>query len=221
MKIVESRPRRKSICGIIFDCEINPKDYGADCDAAGYLALDSELCDIKHLKAGYVLTDEQLCELVEESHLKRAKSRAMWYISQSSCSRKTLIDKLKKAFPEFAAVEAVDRMEELGFIDDFEYAKRRIQRIVEEKKVSIKMAKYLLEAEGVDRETAEIAAQELEYDAKAVIIELIEKKYRSKLQEKSDLDKTIAALMRKGYSYSEIKSALEEYNLQTEIQEDF
>ncbi len=221
MRIVEIRPRHKSLCGIIFDCEVNPSDYGADTDAAGFLVLDSELCEIKNLKSGYELTDDELCELVCESHIKRAKSRAMWYISQSACSKKTLIDKLKKSFPEYAAVSAVERMEELGFIDDLEYAKRRIQRIVDEKKVSLKMAKYLLEAEGIDRETADFAAEKLEYDATAAIVALIEKKYKTRLQEKGDLDKTIAAIMRKGYSYSEIKSALDEYNLQMDICEEF
>ena len=96
MKILEIRPRRKQVSGIVFDCEIDPKEWGADPDAAGYLSLDSELCEIKGLKAGMSLTDEQLENLIRESHTKRAKSRAMWYLSSSDCSRKTLIEKLNK-----------------------------------------------------------------------------------------------------------------------------
>ena len=65
MKIVEIRPRRKFVSGIVFDCDIDPKEYGADVDAAGYLSLDSELCEIKHLKSGMTLSDRELTELVQ------------------------------------------------------------------------------------------------------------------------------------------------------------
>ena len=83
MKIIEIKPRRKALSGIRFDCEIIPSEYGAIEDAAGLLALDSELI-----------------ALVCESHTKRAKSRAMWYLSRGDCSRKTLVDKLRRSFPE-------------------------------------------------------------------------------------------------------------------------
>ena len=80
MKILEIKPRRKHVCGILFDCEVNPELWGAESDAAGWLALDIELCEIKHLKVGTVLSDDELAALVEESHIKRAKSRALWYL---------------------------------------------------------------------------------------------------------------------------------------------
>ena len=73
MKIVEIKPRRKHISGIVFDIEIVPEDYGADVDPVGLLALDSELCEMKRLKSGTELSDEALTELVRESHIKRAK----------------------------------------------------------------------------------------------------------------------------------------------------
>ena len=42
MKIIEIRPRRKFVSGIVFDIEVDPKEFGADPDAAGLLSLDSE-----------------------------------------------------------------------------------------------------------------------------------------------------------------------------------
>ncbi len=216
MKIVEIRPRRKCVSGIIFDCEIDPKEYGADCDAAGYLSLDSELCEMRRLKSGMNLSDEQLEELVRESHIKRAKSRAMWYLSRSDCSRKTLCDKLKKAFPDYACETACDRMQELGFLNDEAYARRKFERILSEKKVSVGVAKQLLRQDGIDPETVDIIAEEIDIDPVEPIVELITKKYKSKLGDFEANKKVIAALMRKGHKYSDIKEALSRFNIESE-----
>ena len=221
MKIIEIKPRRKALSGIRFDCEIIPLEYGAIEDAAGLLALDSELIEIKHLKPNVEISDDELIALVRESHIKRAKSRAMWYLSRGDCSRKTLVDKLRRSFPEYACIAAADRMEELGFINDEAYSKHRLQRIIETKKVSLKMAKQLLRLEGVDVDLVDDAAEVAEYNPKATIIELVEKKYKSKLNDKAQADKVVAALMRKGYSYSEIKEALSELQAPIDFCEDY
>ncbi len=212
MKILEIRPRRRFVSGVVFDCEVDPKEFGADCDAAGLLSLDSELCEMKHLKAGVELSDAELVALVRESHTKRAKSRALWYLSRGDCSRQTLFDKLKRSFPEYACESACNRMEELGFINDETYAKRRLQRIIDQKKISVRMAKQLLRMEGVDPDLVDDAAQEVEYDPVKAIVGLIERKYKQKLGDKAATDKVIAALMRKGYGFSEIKEALSRFD---------
>ena len=214
MKILEIRPRRKTVSGIIFDCEIDPKEWGADCDAAGYLSLDSELCEIKGLKAGMSLTDEQLEDLIRESHTKRAKSRAMWYLSHSDCSRAMLIEKLSKSFPDYACIAAADRMEELGFLNDEKYARYKFERILNEKKVSVGVAKQLLRGEGIDRELVDIIAEETEIDPIEPIVGLIEKKYKNKLGDFEANKKVIAALMRKGHKYPDIKEALSRFNIE-------
>ena len=217
MKIVEIRPRRKFLVGLVFDCEVDPKEFGADADAAGYLSLDSELCEMKNLKAGMELNDEQLTAIVKESHIKRAKSRAMWYLSRGDCSKRTLFDKLKRSFPEYACTVACNRAEELGYINDESYAKRRLQRIIDEKKVSVRMAKQLLRLEGIDPDLIDDAAEEVEYDPIEAIVGLIERKYKTKIGEKEQREKTIAAILRKGYGFSEIKEALSRFDPDNEL----
>lgn len=207
MKIVEIKPRRKSISGIIFDCEIDPKDYGAESDPVGLLALDSELCELKGLKPGLALDDNLLQALVEESSIKRAKSRAMWCISRQDMPKEKLRRKLLEHFPAYAAEAAVERAVELGFINDLEYAKRRLQLIINTRKVSLKSAARLLLEEGVSRQDVEIASEEAEYDPLNAILTLIERKYKLKLQAENGREKVMAALQRKGYSYGEIRTA--------------
>lgn len=220
MKIVEIKLRRKSVCGILFDVEVDPVLWGADPDAAGWLSLDAELCEMKHLKVGTVLSDEELVSLIEESHIKRAKSRAMWYVSQSDHSKKGLIKKLSAAFPDYAANAAAERLEELGLINDQAFAERRLQRILEDKKVSLKMAKQMLVAEGLDRETVDLVAEGIEYSQNDALCELIERKYKDKLNTKKDADKMMSALLRKGYSYSDIKDALSVLEIEIKFTEE-
>lgn len=219
MRIIEINPRRKKVSGIRFDVEIDPKEYGADVDPVGLLALDSELCEIR-LKVGMELDSERLLELVRESHVKRAKSRAMWYLSRSSMPKEKLRKKLAEKFPDYAAVAASDRAEELGFVDDAEYAKRKLQLLIDNKKVSVKMAAKMLLLEGVGREDVDAAVMEAEYDPTSAILTLVERKYKNKLSDKKDFQNTVAALMRKGFSYSEIRNALKDYETATEMYEE-
>ncbi len=220
MKIVEIKPRRKSVCGILFDTEVDPTLWGAESDAAGWLSLDAELCEMKHLAVGTVLTDDELTALIEESHIKRAKSRAMWYISQGDSPKKALIKKLMNSFPEYAALAAAERMEELGLINDRAYAKRRLERILEEKKVSLKMAKQMLLLEGVDREIVDEALEGTEHSNSDTLIALIERKYKDKINCQKDAERMMSALLRKGYSYSEIKEALSSLEIEIKFSED-
>lgn len=217
MKIVEIRPRRKFLVGLVFDCDIDPKEYGADTDAAGFLSIDSELCEMKRLKAGMTLSDAELVALVRESHIKRAKSRAMWYLSRGDMAKKTLFDKLRRSFPDYACKTACDRAEELGYINDEAYAKRRLQRIIDEKKVSVRMAKQLLRQEGIDPDLVDDAAESAEYDPIEAIVGLIERKYKQNLSDKAKTQKVIAALMRKGYGFSEIKEALSQFDTENDF----
>ncbi len=216
MKIIEIKPRRKSVSGIVFDCPIDPKEFGADCDATGLLSLDSELCEMKHLKAGVSLNDGELEQLVHESHTKRAKSRAMWYLSRSDCSRKKLIEKLMRSFPEYACISAADRMEELGFIDDESYARRKFERIIAEKKVSVCVARQLLKQEGIASEIIDLITEEVEIDPIEPIVALINKRYKTKLGDKQQNDKVISALMRKGHRFCDIKEALSRFDINSE-----
>lgn len=219
MRIIEINPRRKKVSGIRFDVEIDPKEYGADVDPVGLLALDSELCEIR-LKVGMELDSERLLELVRESHVKRAKSRAMWYLSRSSMPKEKLRKKLAEKFQDYAAAAAADRAEELGLVDDAEYAKRKLQLLIDNKKVSVKMAAKMLLLEGVGREDVDAAVMEAEYDPTSAILTLVERKYKNKLSDKKDFQNTVAALMRKGFSYSEIRNALKDYETATEMYEE-
>ena len=73
------------------------------------------------------------------------------------------------------------------------------------------MSKSFIKQEMFKRKIdADIIAQcleEIEIDNVSSIVDLILTKYQNKLSKDDGKDKVIAALMRKGFSYSDIKSA--------------
>ena len=158
------------------------------------------------------LTDEELESLVSQSHIKRAKSRAMWYLSRSSYPKAGLIKKLCVSFPDYAAEAAADRMEELGLINDRDYAGRRLERLMADKGMSLKMALYTLSTEGIDREllSALKEEKEYEYDPVRAVTEIYERRFKNKLRSQKDVDRMMAAFVRKGFSVQTVKRALEE-----------
>ena len=97
MKIVSLKDKRKGLTAVLLEdgCE---------------LLLDTEIVIANSLTPGAVLDDPD--KLLFESDVKRAKSRALWYLSRGDLSRKKLREKLiTGGFMPNAAIQAVERME--------------------------------------------------------------------------------------------------------------
>lgn len=195
MKITAVEPRRKQMCALFIDGEY-------------VMNLDAQTLIENRFDVGREIDDDELKEIIEKSNERRAKEKALWLISYRSHSKKELFDKLKRSFDEASAQKAVDRMEELGLINDEEFAKLYARKLVNGKKMSVKAAEYELYRKGIDKITAEQVLGELEYDPQTQIIEFITKKYKN-IQDEKIKRRAVAALQRKGYSWDEIKSALD------------
>ncbi len=176
------------------------------------------------LPSGYAapcpITAEGLQKLQADSDYKRAKERALWYLSRGDLSEKGLYDKLARAFSKSAAAAAVARIKELGLVNDQAYARRLAKVMVEEKHLSARMAAVQMQQKGISRPQAEEALAELEPDNTQSAVALIERKYRNKLSTPDDLRRTYAALLRRGFTYSEVRSALAQYNANLEFEEE-
>ena len=195
MKITAIEPRRKQMCALFIDGEY-------------VMNLDAQTLIENRFDVGREIDDDELKEIIDKSNERRAKEKALWLISYRSHSKKELFDKLKRGFDEESAQKAVDRMEELGLINDEEFAKLYARKLVNGKKMSVKAAEFELYRKGIDKITAEQVLGELEYDPQTQIIEFITKKYKNINDEKIKR-RAVAALQRKGYSWDEIKSALD------------
>ena len=195
MKITAVEPRRKQMCALFIDGEY-------------VMNLDAQTLIENRFDVGREIDDDELKDIIDKSNERRAKEKALWLISYRSHSKKELFDKLKRSFDEDSAQKAVDRMEELGLINDEEFAKLYARKLVNGKKMSVKAAEYELYRKGIDKITTEQVLSELEYDPQTQIIEFITKKYKN-IEDEKIKRRAVAALQRKGYSWDEIRQALD------------
>ena len=195
MTITAIEPRRRQMCALFIDGEY-------------VMNLDAQTLIENRFDVGREIDDDELKEIIEKSNERRAKDKALWLISYRSHSKKELFDKLRRDFDEDSAQKAVDRMQELGLINDGEFAKAYARKLVYGKKMSLRAAELELRRKGIDNITAEQVLSDLEYDAQTQIIEFISKKYRN-IEDEKIRRRAVAALQRKGYGWDDIKQAIE------------
>lgn len=195
MTITAIEPRRRQMCALFIDGEY-------------VMNLDAQTLIENRFDVGREIDDDELKEIIEKSNERRAKDKALWLISYRSHSKKELFDKLRRDFDEDSAQKAVDRMQELGLINDGEFAKAYARKLVYGKKMSLRATELELRRKGIDNITAEQVLSDLEYDAQTQIIEFISKKYRN-IEDEKVRRRAVAALQRKGYGWDDIKQAIE------------
>lgn len=198
MTITDVVPKRKGLSALYIDNEFA-------------LKIDTETFLISRLSIGDDITDEELKELIDSSNEKRAKEKAMWLISYRDHSKKELIEKLRKTADNESAQKAVERLQELGLVNDEKFARRYAEQLLLNKKLSKKAARYKLIEKGIDRQLADEILEEFEVDPKEQIRDIIESKYISSFDDEKGKKRAIAALQRRGFSWGDIKAILEEY----------
>jgi len=197
MKITEIRPRRKGLSAVFIDGE-----YA--------LALDTQTLLEHRIDVGRELDDEDLHDLIESSNERRAKEKALWLISYRSHSKKELRDKISRTCDRNAAEKAVERMEELGLVNDRDYAERYAHTLIFTKHMSRRGAAMELRRRGIDRELADEVLENIEVDEREQIQAVISRKYPNITDEKIRR-RAVAALQRLGYGWEDIKAAINDF----------
>lgn len=110
MKITEIKPRRKRLSAVYIDGEFA-------------VSLDTQTLIENRFDVGREIDDEDLHEIIKLSNERRAKDKALWLLSYREHSKKELEVKIRRTADEDSAQKAVDRMEELGLVDDERFAR--------------------------------------------------------------------------------------------------
>ena len=155
------------------------------------------------------INEEELTELLDSVSFRRAYNKALDFLSRRPFGTKELIKKLcEKGHDKQATQKACERLVELGLLNDEEYARILANDLLERKKYAIKRVKQELIFRGIDREIVENTIDSIDNDPQKSIIILIKKKYINKINDEKGKKRVVDALMRLGYSYSDIKTAL-------------
>ena len=197
MLITAIEPRRKGLSALFIDGEFA-------------MNLDTQALLENRFDVGRDISDEDLKEMIELSNERRAKEKALWLISYRNHSKKELKDKIRRTCDDSSAEKAVERMEELGLVNDEEYARQFARKLLLQKKMARRAAMLEMSRKGIDKETAQAALDEVDVDYRENIRYIIEKKYRDIGDEKIKR-RAVAALQRLGYGWDDIRAVLNEY----------
>lgn len=182
--------------------------------------LDKEICASFCIKVGSSFTVESLKEVKEQSDYFRAKSRALWYLDRAAHTEKALYNKLLKAgFGGKISAKVIARFKELGLVDDRRFAENFAYKC-KNANISKRAAVSKMLEKGVPLEVAKEVLSETEIDESEQITDLINKKYKTKLQSENGTQKVYAALIRRGFSFGAVKEALKKYCEELEFSEE-
>ena len=198
MEITAIEPRRHRLSQLYLDGE-------------AAVRVDTETLIKTGRKPGMEITDEELHALLEASEERRAREKALYLLEYRSHSKKELADKISRTTSREAAEAAVEKMEELGLMNDESYARQLASSLLERKGYGVRRARQELLHKGIDRELVEEILLETAPDPEEKLREIVERKYQRQLQDEKGYRRTVAALQRLGYGWEDIKSVLEEF----------
>lgn len=165
------------------------------------------------------IDDEELAQLETAVSSRRAFNKAVDLLSRRDHSKGELADKLaQKGIERDAIQSAFEKLEYYGYLDDRRFAKVYASELQQFKGFGKRRIVQELYRKKVDREIIDETLEEMEFD-ESELAELIRRKYIKYLNDEKGVKKTVDALIRRGYSYSEIKTALEAAVQDDELQE--
>lgn len=159
----------------------------------------------------------------KNAEYERARKRAMYLLGYRDHSVCALREKLLNNYTEETADRVIEDMKRYGFLDDEAYAKKLAASLITVKKYGVYRAKAEMKRKGIDEATAEYALSQYQSeDYSEQLVLLVRKKYSQKIQDRDDRRRTVSALVRRGYSFSQVKEAvLQVLREQAECEEEY
>ncbi|MGL4997424.1 regulatory protein RecX [Cetobacterium sp.] len=160
------------------------------------IGLNNEIVNKYDLKRREELSHDEYLQVLELAAL----STSYYYLSKRDYSKKEIYTKLLQKYWEKPPVlKVIKTLENMGYINDIEFAKT----YAKSKKCGRKKIAYDLNLKGISSEIISYALSFYEEDEE---LEELSKAW-DKLGNR-DQHKKIASLMRKGYSYNDIKKIM-------------
>ena len=172
------------------------------------LSMHPDVFAVSGLSVGSEVDTESLETLSAEAELKKAKEKALNLLSYKEYTTKQLTDRLKRHTDEESAEQAVARMEELGLLDDDDYAERFARDLSERKKFGILRIRQEMRQRGLTSEQIEYATSLLRSDPEEQMREIIARKYPLAYEDEKVRRRAFSALMRMGYPAAEVRRVL-------------
>jgi len=168
-----------------------------------------------YISDGTDISEEDWQNLLIEINYKKALNKCADFLSRREHSVKELRTKLLRTVDEISADKAINRYIEAGYLDDEHFCESLVDYLYNTKKYSTNHVRQECYKRGISSDIINRVVSDYDIDNVDTIMTLINNKYSSKLEQDNGKEKVIASLQRKGFSYSDIKSAF--YRLENEI----
>lgn len=178
------------------------------------LTVDEMYFASLYLKDGQEISEQEYDELEKTVNIRRAYNCAVSLLSRRDHSKKELMRKLKEKGYSKGAEAAVEKLANSGYVDDERFCRLYASELIRLKGYGRKRVEQELNLKGVDREIISGVLDEISFDTDR-LSDIIKRKYLAKMTDEKGRQKAFNALLRLGYSYSEIRDALE--NMQEEF----
>lgn len=167
------------------------------------------------LYTGKELSEEEAEALQGSAQRQQRKEKALELLARKPQSRRELEKKLAQWGAEEDEAQTVcDRMEQLGYLNDAEYA-ARVVRHYSAKGFGPGKLRDELYRRGVPRDLWQKAMDQAEDPAQSIDA-FVAKKLAGKTADRQTLKKVSDALARRGYRWPDINDALDRYGAETE-----
>lgn len=167
--------------------------------------FSSEFCGLNDISSAQL---EQLTELITH---RKAYLKGIDLLSRRDHSVGELVDKLARTFPRELCKEVVGEISQRGYVDDRNFAENYTRYLVRTKhfgKARIRDELYKKKLSSLIISEVLTSVEE-ETDPVASITLLLQTKFSLKLSNQKDIRRTVNSLIRMGYTYSDIRTALE------------
>lgn len=185
-------------------------------DGEYLLTVDEDFWFSSGFVSGDEIDDGDLAAFKEAAGSRLAFNSAMFSLDLRDHSQREMRKKLSAKFDENSANEAVEKLVDLGLINDRRYAENLTRELFERKKYGKNRVKNELFRRGIDSEiindVIENYENENDTDNVKTIVDIIRKKYYNKLVDEKSRQRVVAALVRLGYSFSDIRQAMSEFS---------
>ena len=188
------------------------RKYIIDCGGDLTVTLDADTFDLAGLEPGDDVDEELLTRLASRSAYKTARDKALYAIGRRELCRGGLIQLLTRGnsgCDRDIASQVADEMEQLGFINDTRYAGMLAEYLYRDKHFGYRRVIMEMINKGLDRELAEIAAEQYRPDPAETLDELLAGRMGRELDTPAGARRAMNNLLRYGYSPGEIRAAIE------------
>lgn len=182
--------------------------YMVEFEGADTEFINKAIVDMFSLRSGMTIPESAWDQVREEEEYRKARERALYLLDFKDYSYVDLFHKLEKNYSEDVCYRVMDKMVEMGTINDRRYAEGLARHYVEVKKFGKYRALREMRGKGLTSQVAEEALEMYDDSYYERLYELVESKYLRYLDDEKGVNKVKNALVRYGYSYGLIKEVL-------------